>query len=132
MTQTLKDSNRQINLAVRDRRGGKRLFLTSTVEFKGVDEEGRTFVERTKTEDISESGCRFKTKVPLRRGDRLEIKLIPPPGTSLPEETAKQFEVMWVEEEENGWSIGARKTTKEKIWKVSFPPPRTPHDPRSK
>jgi hypothetical protein len=132
VTQTLKDSNRLINLAAYDRRGGKRLFLTYTVEFKGVDEEGRTFIDRAKTEDISESGCRFKTKVPLRRGDRLEIKLIPPPGTDLPEQTSQPFEVMWVEEEEKGWSVGARKTTKEKIWKVSFPPPKPPHDPRSR
>jgi hypothetical protein len=132
VTQTLKDTKRPINLAIRDRRRGKRLFLNYSVEISGVDEEGRTFVERTKTEDISETGCRFHTHVPLRCGDRLEIKMLPPVGLSFTEELTQQFEVMWVEEDDKGWSVGACKSTKGKIWKVSFPPPKSPHDPRSK
>lgn len=130
--QTLKDTKRPIELAVHDRRRGKRLFLNYSVEISGVDEEGRTFVERTRTEDISETGCRFHTQVLLRSGDRIEIKVVPPGGQNFAAEPAQQFEVMWVEEKEKGWSIGARKCIKGKIWKVTFPPPKSPHDPRSK
>ncbi len=132
MTQTLKYSKDVRNTATIDRRRGKRLFLNYSVEISGVDEEGRTFVERTRTEDISDTGSRFHTHVPLRCGERLEIKVIPPAGLNFTEEPAQQFEVMWVEEDDKGWNIGVRKSTKGRIWKVTFPPPKPPHDPRSK
>lgn len=82
-------------------------------------------MERTKTEDISETGCRLDTKVPVKCGDIVEIKLMAPPGTHLPEETPHQFEIMWVQPTKAGRSIGARKIRDGEIWKVTFPPPRT-------
>lgn len=108
-----------------DRRKAKRLFLYFPIEISGVDREGQPFLERTKTEDISEIGCRLDTKTQVRCGDVMEIKLMAPPGTLFPEEAPHQFEVMWVKPTKAGWSVGARKIQDGKIWKVTFPPPKT-------
>jgi hypothetical protein len=99
---------------------------------RGVDSQGRRFVERTKTIDISDTGCQLRTAIPLKCGDFVEIKLVPPKGVAAPEETAKKFEVVWVEEEETGWSVGVRSFTNEKIWKVSFPSAKSSQEPRLK
>jgi hypothetical protein len=127
-----KESIELLNQASSDRRRGKRLFLNFSVEIAGFDEKGRSFVERTKTEDISEFGCRLNTSFHMKCGDQVQIKLIAPQGAKFPEEPAQQFEVMRVDKEKSGWSIGARKSTNEKLWKVTFPPPKSSPEPRSK
>lgn len=124
MAQDAKNLNVVAHEPVFDRRKAKRLFLNFSVEISGVDRKGHRFVERTKTEDISDRGCRLFTTVPLTCGDLINIRLLIPEGTTLPEESAQQFEIMWVAPARTGWSIGARKVLGGKIWKVSFPPPR--------
>lgn len=125
MKQALRDLNEAANETTLDRRKAKRLFLNFSVEISGVDGNGHPFTERTKTEDISDSGCRLLTTNSLKRGDHVDIRLAIPEGTRLPDESAQQFEVMWVHPTKAGWSIGARKTQDGKIWKVSSPPPRS-------
>jgi hypothetical protein len=107
-----------------DRRKAKRLFLHFPVEVSGVDRAGQPFVERTKTDEISDRGCRLVLTIPVTRGDIVDIRPTNPPGTRFPEERAQQFEVMWVHPTKAGWSIGARKVLNSKMWKVSFPPPK--------
>src|ERR1700686_2128515 len=121
MTQALKVLDEVAIESAFDRRKAKRLFLNFSVELSGVDRAGQPFMERTKTEDMGETGCRLITSVPVSRGDIVDIRLTIPPGTNLPEETAKQFEIMWVHPIRAGWSVGARKVADGKIWKVSFP-----------
>jgi hypothetical protein len=129
---TLKDSNELANQLVHDRRKGKRLFLNFSIEITGFDLKGNPFVERTRTEEISESGCCLSTRVPLKCGDLLDIKLASPGGEMSPEESAHQCEVLWVTEGKTGWSVGVRTLQREKIWKVSFPPSKSSFEPHSK
>jgi hypothetical protein len=126
VTQVLKYFDEAANEPAFDRRKAKRLFLNYPVEISGVDQEGLPFVERTKTEDISETGCGLVTAIPFKSGDLVDIRLTSPPGTRLPEENALKFEIRWVKPTGTGWSIGARKIQDGEIWKVSFPPPRFP------
>jgi hypothetical protein len=125
VTQALKDANEAVIESTFDRRKAKRLFLNFSVEISGMDRNGQPVVEQTKTDDISDTGCRLVTTIPVRRGDVVDIRLTNPPGTKLPEESAQQFEIMWVHPTRAGWSVGARKVLNGKIWKVSFPPPRS-------
>ena len=125
MAQALKDRNTAGNDPGFDRRKAKRLFLNFSVEISGVDEKGQPFTDRTKTDDISATGCRLVTAIPLKCGDLVDIRLTAPEGSRLPPEIAQQFEIMWVHPVKSGWSVGARKMQDGKIWKVSFPPPRS-------
>ena len=124
MTQDLKDPKVPAPDLGFDRRKAQRLFLFFPIVISGVDRNGRPFIERTKTDDISESGCRLVTSVPLNCGDLIDIKLKLPPGASFPEESPQQFEVMWVHPIKSGWTIGARNIHGKQVWKVSFPPPK--------
>jgi hypothetical protein len=126
VTQALKYFDATANEPALDRRRAKRLFLNFPIEISGVDGKGEPFVERTKTEDISDTGCRLVTTIPFKSDDVVDIRLAPPPGTRLPVETAVKFEIMWVQSTGTGWSIGARQIQDGEIWKVSFPPPRFP------
>jgi hypothetical protein len=121
MKQSLKDSIEVTSERDVDRRRAKRLYLNFSVEISGVDRSGCAFVERTKTEDISDTGCRLFTTIPFKRGDLLDIKLVPPYGEKLPQENAWPFEIIWAKPTKSGWSVGARQIHGEKIWKVLFP-----------
>jgi len=104
-----------------ERRRRKRLFLSFPVEISGVDKHGRKFMERTKTEDISDAGCRMHIKSPLRSGDFVDIQLVPPPAVRSADGNSMRFQIVWVQPENGGWAIGAKKVDKEKMWKVTFP-----------
>ena len=112
---------------VDDRRRGKRLLLTYPIEISGTDRQGRTFAERTRTLDISESGCRIVTNAPLAPGDVISIRLLVPDGVDDPQEkTVCPFEVIWVEHFDSGWTAGTQKLAGNKPWKVTFPPDKEP------
>ena len=111
----------QIDTSRHERRRRKRLFLSFPIEISGIDRDGRQFLERTKTEDISESGCRLQTKIPLETGTIVTIKLIAPPAVRSPEEIPVKFEIVWVAPENEGWTLGVRKVHQDKMWRVTFP-----------
>jgi len=112
-----------------DRRGGKRLNLSCPIEISGIDRTGVSFSECTKTQDISERGCRMETSLPLERGDIVAIKLLLDGGKT-PDEAPHFFEIMWTVNNAKGRVVGARKLQSENIWKVSFPPVKSSLKPR--
>jgi hypothetical protein len=120
------------NELVGDRRRGKRLNLVFSIEVNGTDRAGATFTERTKTLDISESGCRIETALHLERGDIISIKLLVPGGNQ-PDIEPQYFRIMWVARKSvagtSTLTVGARKLDGEKLWKVSFPPVKSAADP---
>ncbi len=106
----------------RERRRGKRLNLAFSIQIKGLDRAGQAFEETSHTTDISESGCRFKTALPLERGDIVAIQLIQPGGTGLSEAEPQLFEIMWIARDTTGRTVGAQKREGKTLWAVSFPP----------
>jgi hypothetical protein len=115
-----------------DRRSGKRIRLNFSIEITGFDRAGRLFVERTRTQDISEIGCRFDLLTPVERGNVIAIKLLPPGKAALPEEKPLLFEIMWTAARAIGLTVGARKLQDDKIWKVTFPPANQSSEPPAK
>jgi len=107
---------------LQDRRSGKRVQLVFPIEVSGFDRTGRLFSEKTKTLDISETGCRFLLKTPLVGGDVIAIRSITKTDSSPAVRKAVLFQVMWASREENAWAVGALKLQAEKIWRVAFPP----------
>src|SRR5258708_32825194 len=103
------------------RRKGKGLNLCFPIEVRGTDASGAVFREQTKTQDISESGCRFETKLPLVPGDIIAITLSGP-HDSLQNREPQLFEIAWSTPISSGQSVGARKLRDAKLWGVTFPP----------
>jgi hypothetical protein len=107
----------------RDRRSGKRLQLSFVIEITGFDRTGRLFTERTKTVDISEFGCRFDLHTPVKTGNVVALRLLPPSKESLPKGKPSLFEVMWSVSQRGGWTVGTRKVQNDEMWNVvTFPP----------
>lgn len=109
-----------------DRRRGKRVPLTFSIEVSGFDPTARLFSERTKTSDISEVGCRFRVKTPLSRGDVVAIKLLSRGNEQSPAGKPLLFQIVWVRHDPDGWTVGALKLQPENIWHVTFPPTNQP------
>ncbi len=105
----------------RDRRKGRRLALVFPIVVSGLDSSGHFFTERTKTMDISETGCRFYLKARLKPGDVLAIRLIRPQDSRPNQEKQFLFEIAWVAPEGDAWVVGAAKLQPENIWHMVFP-----------
>jgi hypothetical protein len=104
-----------------DRRKERRVNLSFPIAISTFNRIGDLIIERTKTLDIGEYGCRFPTCLPLERGDVLAIALLRPDKINTAQEKPKRFEVKWTTEEPNVRIIGARQTEGDTLWDVSFP-----------
>ena len=105
-----------------DRRADKRILVHIPVEITEINAAGHQFTERTFIEDVSDFGCRFSTKGTVQKGDTVAVKLLGPNGKSLPNESPKLFEVMWVAPKTTGLTVGARILQGEKLANAKFPP----------
>ncbi len=105
-----------------DRRSGKRVHLRYPIEVSGFTRAGTLFAEFTQTMDISESGCRFTLKEPVRRNDVVAIKLLRRHGDPDVMSRAELFQIVWRERGGTHWYVGALKLRDERFWEVSFPP----------
>jgi hypothetical protein len=91
-----------------ERRADKRFLLHSWVEITGVDESGLQFVERTRLEDVGDSGCRVSMRGAVHEGSVLGVKPHGPEGENLLDEYPRLFVILWVKCKGNGLSVGTR------------------------
>ncbi len=118
---TLTDWEKLSQEASQDRRRGKRVALTYSIEVAGFDRSGRLFTECTSTWDVSEDGCSFRLKTPLQRGDVVAIKLVTRKRTDPAGNRSLLFQISWIVQERDGWKAGAMKLQPESIWHAAFP-----------
>ncbi|MFZ0211446.1 MAG: PilZ domain-containing protein [Candidatus Acidiferrales bacterium] len=113
--------------ASQDRRSETRLPLAVSVEVSGFDLAGRFFSERTKTVDISESGCSFHLKNDIARGSivGIRIKSEAEDGSAL--RRPLLYQVARSEHVQSDWIVGAAKLQPESIWLAFFPKTDLPH-----
>ena len=122
----------QLSQEVRsDRRNNKRVWLACPVEVSGFDMNRRLFCERTVTQDISYTGCRFLLKTQMARGNVVAIRLLGRGHEEAPPGHPILFNVIWVAREEDGWVVGALMFQPEKFWHVEFPDKNNPPGARS-
>jgi len=121
--------SREIN---KDRRRGKRVNLKFPIEVSGFNRMGMLFAETTETDDVSESGCRFKLAATVERGDVVAIKLLSRLRPDRSNARAELFQVAWraAQKDDDGWSVGALKLRDDKFWEVNFPPRNPPESPK--
>jgi hypothetical protein len=105
-----------------NRRWERRISIDLPVKITRFDPEGNILTERTRIEDVTSVGCRFRTQGEFQRGDIVSICPLAPGEKSLADEQPQLFEIMWAARQANMWSAGARKLEGEKLASVKFPP----------
>ncbi len=98
-----------------ERRADKRFLLHSWVEITGVDESGLQFAERSRLEDIGDSGCRFSMRGAVHQGSILGVKPLGPEGENLLNEFPRLFVIIWVKRKSNRLTVGARSLREDEL-----------------
>jgi hypothetical protein len=104
-----------------EHRAEKRVLVNVPVEVIEIDSEGHPFSERTYIEDVSDFGCRFSTRGPVKQGDTVSVKVLGRYGNNLQSEVPRLYEVMWVAPKDHGATVGARLLQGEKLANTKFP-----------
>jgi hypothetical protein len=104
-----------------ERREARRILVDVPVEVTEIDGEGHRISERTFIEDVSDFGCRFSTRGPVKQGDTIAVKILGPFGNELPDEEPRLYEITWVAPKDHGSTVGARVLQGEKLANAKFP-----------
>jgi hypothetical protein len=115
-----------------ERRTERRILVNVAVEVTEFNNDGRPFTERSFIEDVSDLGCRFSTRGPVRQGDTVAVKILGRNGMSLPDEEPRYYEIMWVAPKKQGFTVGARLMPGEKLANLKLPPQNGGQKPGSK
>jgi hypothetical protein len=102
------DKKSSATLHLIEQRAEKRVLVNVPVEVTEIDGEGRPVTERTYIEDVSDFGCRFSTRGPIKQGDIVSVKVLGRYGNNLQSEVVRLYEVMWVALKDHGSTVGAR------------------------
>jgi len=108
-------------LHVIERRVERRILVHVPVEVTEIDGNGQPITERSFIEDVSDFGCRFSTRGPVKQGETIAVKILGRYGNNLADEEAQLYEVMWVAPKDRGFSVGARLLQGEKLANAKFP-----------
>jgi hypothetical protein len=98
-----------------ERRAGNRFLLHSWVEITGVDESGLQFAERSRLEDVGDSGCRFSMRGAVHQGSVLGVKPLGPEGENLMDEFPRLFVIIWVRSKGDRFAVGARSLREDEL-----------------
>src|SRR6266571_8709484 len=77
------------------RRAEERITVDLPVEITRYDPEGNMLLERTRIEDVTSVGCRFRTPAELQRGDIVSVKPLGRGENSGADEQPQLYEIMW-------------------------------------
>jgi hypothetical protein len=115
-----------------DRRAESRILVHVPIEVTEIDEQGQTVTDRTFIEDVSDFGCRFTTRGPVKQGDTVAVKVLGKNGNSSSGEAPRLYEIMWVAPTDHGHTVGARALQGEKLANTKFPADQggQKHDPK--
>jgi hypothetical protein len=119
---TANKSEKDLADASGNRRRERRISIDLPVNITRFDSEGNILNERTRIEDVTSVGCRFRTQAEFQRGDIVSIRPIVAGEKSQADDQPQLFEIMWAARQANIWSAGARKLEGEKLANVKFPP----------
>lgn len=112
--------------ASQDRRREPRLPLSVAIEVSGLDFDGKFFCERTKTVDVSESGCSFELKNGVERGSVVAIRVSTTTKKDVSNKKPFLYQVARSEQQRGRWVVGAAKLQHDSVWLVVFRNPKQP------
>jgi hypothetical protein len=118
---TVSEEKSSSNPYLIERREAKRILVNAPFEVTEIDGEGHPITDRTFIEDVSDFGCRFSPRGPVKQGDTIAVKMLGFHGNNLPDEAPRLYEIIWVAGKDHGSSIGARVLQEEKLANAKFP-----------
>jgi hypothetical protein len=127
-----KEKTETSNKGLISRRTEERIAVDLPVDITRYDEEGNACTERTRIDDVTSVGCRFRTQAELQHGDIVSVKALGRGENNRDDEQPQLFEIMWAAPQGTGWAVGARKLAGEKLATVTFPPANHSASPTSK
>jgi len=113
------------------RRREPRKLIAWKIEVCGFDRSGQFFTEGSETLDVSECGCKFSLPLAVEKDSIVAIRLLGQTGERRPDSRPVLFQIAYVRQEANRWTMGAAKLQAEPIWPVDFPeldPPKVAAD----
>ena len=96
-----------------------RYALRIVIEVAGIDHTGRPFIELTKTEEVSEWGCRFSLSRELERHALVALRLVGTQEFCLTDAGPVMYMVARAKQTREGWLTGASKIQAESLWDLS-------------
>lgn len=104
-----------------ERRREYRETRSVPVEISGFDVRARFFTERTKTLDVSDSGCRFELRVEIEKHSAISVRVIRRRNGMMMDDPPVLFRVVWVRHTHAGWMVAGTKLQPVRLWTVGFP-----------
>jgi hypothetical protein len=101
-----------------DRRQEDRVPLSLTIEVCGFDCDLRFFTERTKTWNVSNSGCQFRLHTEVAPETVVAIRVIHQSGGDELNSKSALFRIVRVRPEYPAISIGAQKLQPHSLWSL--------------
>jgi hypothetical protein len=98
-----------------ERRGDKRFLLHTWVQITGIDKSGLQFVERSRLEDIGDSGCRFSLRGAVPEGSVIGVMPLDQNGETLVNEFLRLFVVIRVKRKGKRVTVGARSLREDEL-----------------
>lgn len=106
---------------VRERQRESRRGLSHVIEVCGFDRNGRFFSERTLTCDISDNGCKFDLHTEVESQSVLAIRVINRRHGQEIDSRPVLFQVVRMEPQPGGWTMGASLMQPIGPWWVEVP-----------
>ena len=103
-----------------ERRTDQRSLLHSPVEITGIDDSGRAFAERSRVQNVGDSGCCFSIRSTVRPGSLVGIEPLGQDGARLPNEHPRPFVIIWVSRKGNCSTVGARSIGRDELAGARF------------
>jgi len=86
------------------------------IEVSGIDRNGSMFRQQARTHSVSTWGCGFLSATQLKKGDIISIRVLSGPGKETGFTPQLPFQVVYVQREGGGWSIGSVKMEEGEMW----------------
>ena len=96
-----------------------RYALRIAIEVGGIDHAGRPFIEQTKTEEVSEWGCRFSLSRELERHALVALRTVGKQEYCSSNAGPVMYMVARAKQTGEGWLTGASKIQAESLWDLS-------------
>ena len=120
MSEHVKVRDVEMAAAHRSERREERFALPFDVEVSGINGEGSVFHVTVQTRNVSRWGCGFLSPIELRKDDIVAVRVASPEDAGVAKRPAIRFQVVRVEREGDGWSVGAWKVDHDDVWGIEL------------
>ncbi len=116
----VKQRDAKMASAHRSERREERFALPFEIEVSGINGDGTVFHLTVQTRNVSRWGCGFLSPIELRKDDIVAVKVASPEKAGAVKRPTIRFQVVRVEQEKDGWGVGAWKMDQDDVWGIEL------------